>query len=116
MYCVRKWIQERGEIFFFYRPKIGREEAHSADDVQRLYIVLRPESGERAVEEKQASDSGKEGEKSSKSDEEGDHDEKKVEHAGGGTEGGRGSEVFMELPSSSLIKYTNPCDSMYRRY
>lgn len=31
------------------------------DDVQRLYIVLRPESGERPIEEKQASDSGKEG-------------------------------------------------------
>lgn len=45
--------QERGEIFFFYRPKVNKEEAHSADDVQRLYIIMRPESGERAVEEKQ---------------------------------------------------------------
>nr|POF11940.1 receptor likey region, transmembrane domain- and ring domain-containing protein 2 [Quercus suber] len=52
-------IQERGEIFFFYRPKVDKEEAHSADDVQRLYIVLRPESGEQTVEEKQDSDSGK---------------------------------------------------------
>ncbi|RWR84230.1 hypothetical protein CKAN_01302400 [Cinnamomum micranthum f. kanehirae] len=56
-------ILESGEIFFFYRPKVDREEAHSVDDVQRLYIVLRPESGERAIEEKQASDSGKEGAK-----------------------------------------------------
>ncbi|OVA19291.1 hypothetical protein BVC80_521g97 [Macleaya cordata] len=54
-------IQERGEIFFFYRPKVNKEEAHSPDDVQRLYIVLRPESGENPVEEKQSSDSGKEG-------------------------------------------------------
>ncbi|MCL7023010.1 hypothetical protein MKW94_003835 [Papaver nudicaule] len=54
-------IQERGEIFFFYRPKVNKDEAHSPDDVQRLYIVLRPESGEKTVEDKQSSDSGKEG-------------------------------------------------------
>ncbi|XP_050225632.1 uncharacterized protein LOC126675096 [Mercurialis annua] len=46
-------IQERGEIFFFYRPKVEKQEAHSAEDVQRLYLILRPESGERSVEEKQ---------------------------------------------------------------
>ncbi|EER97581.1 hypothetical protein SORBI_3002G383500 [Sorghum bicolor] len=57
-------IQEKGEIFFFYRPKVDKDEAHSPDDVQRMYIVLRPEStGGRGVEEKQASDSGKEGRK-----------------------------------------------------
>lgn len=33
------------------------------DHVQRLYIVSHPESGERPIEEKQASDSGKEGAK-----------------------------------------------------
>ncbi|XP_062109571.1 uncharacterized protein LOC133821079 [Humulus lupulus] len=54
-------IQERGEIFFFYRPKVNKEEVHSPDEVQRLYIVLRPESGERSVEEKQDPLSGKEG-------------------------------------------------------
>ncbi|OWM81930.1 hypothetical protein CDL15_Pgr007969 [Punica granatum] len=52
LFCVIG--QERGEIFFFYRPKVGKEEAHGAEDVQRLYIVLRPESRERPVEEKQA--------------------------------------------------------------
>ncbi|PON60977.1 hypothetical protein PanWU01x14_149450 [Parasponia andersonii] len=56
-------IQERGEIFFFYRPKVNKEEAHSPDEVQRLYIVLRPESGERPIEEKQDPHSGKEGSK-----------------------------------------------------
>lgn len=57
-------MQEKGEIFFFYRPKVDREEAHSPDDVQRMYVVLRPESaGDRAVEDKQAPDSGKEGNK-----------------------------------------------------
>lgn len=54
-------MQERGEIFFFYRVKVNKEEAHGPNDVQRLYIVLRPESGEKQVEIKQASDSGKEG-------------------------------------------------------
>ncbi|CAI9091425.1 OLC1v1026458C1 [Oldenlandia corymbosa var. corymbosa] len=56
-------ILERGEIFFFYRPKVTKKEAHSPADVQRLYVVLRPESGEKSVEEKQGSDSGKEGSK-----------------------------------------------------
>uniref|UniRef100_J3L9I0 Uncharacterized protein n=1 Tax=Oryza brachyantha TaxID=4533 RepID=J3L9I0_ORYBR len=55
-------IQEKGEIFFFYRPKVGKHEARSPDDVQRMYVVLRPEAAAdgRAVEEKQAPDSGKE--------------------------------------------------------
>ncbi|KAI4979831.1 hypothetical protein ZWY2020_016584 [Hordeum vulgare] len=81
-------IQEKGEVFFFYRPKVGKEEAHSADDVQRMYVVLRPESApDRAVEEKQAPDSGKEGKK------------RKTRHGGdekgpadGGNEGGHGKE------------------------
>ncbi|PWA94782.1 hypothetical protein CTI12_AA056190 [Artemisia annua] len=46
-------IQEKGEIYFFYRPKVEKEEAHSYDDVQRMYIVLRPESGEKSIEVKQ---------------------------------------------------------------
>ncbi|KAL2479195.1 hypothetical protein Fot_48209 [Forsythia ovata] len=51
-------IQERGEIFFFYRPKVEREEAHGPQEVQRLYIVLRPESGEIPVEQIQDPNSG----------------------------------------------------------
>ncbi|CAN6284484.1 unnamed protein product [Urochloa humidicola] len=85
-------IQEKGEIFFFYRPKVDKDEAHSPDDVQRMYIVLRPESGDRAVEEKQAPDSGKEGRKHRQGD--GDQGE-----SGGGAskeeeghEGGHGKE------------------------
>ncbi|KAL9247210.1 hypothetical protein vseg_020665 [Gypsophila vaccaria] len=75
-------IQERGEIFFFYRPKVNREEAHCADDVQRLYIVLRPESGENPVEQKQSPDSGKEGAKSGLSS----HPSSSHSHAGGDDE------------------------------
>lgn len=70
-------IQERGEIFFFYRPKVDKEEVHGPDDIQRLYIVMRPESGERPVEEKQDPHSGKEGQKASKKDGNGS------EHEGG---------------------------------
>ncbi|VAI55162.1 uncharacterized protein LOC119324028 [Triticum dicoccoides] len=81
-------IQEKGEVFFFYRPKVDKEEAHGPDDVQRMYVVLRPESvPDRAVEEKQAPDSGKEGKK------------RKTRHGGdekgqadGGNEGGHGKE------------------------
>lgn len=50
--------QERGEIYFFFRPKVGIEEPHSSDDVQRLYLVLRPEFAEKVIEDKQSSDSG----------------------------------------------------------
>ncbi|XP_038895444.1 uncharacterized protein LOC120083676 [Benincasa hispida] len=54
-------IQERGEIYFFYRPKVEKQEVHSPDEVQRLYIILRPESGEKAVEEKQSTSSSSTG-------------------------------------------------------
>ncbi|KAJ9164519.1 hypothetical protein P3X46_024087 [Hevea brasiliensis] len=54
-------ILERGEIYFFCRPKVDKEEVHSPDDVQRLCVVLRPESGERSIEQKQDPHSGKEG-------------------------------------------------------
>ncbi|KAF0925116.1 hypothetical protein E2562_015399 [Oryza meyeriana var. granulata] len=87
-------IQEKGEIFFFYRPKVGKDEAHGPDDVQRMYIVLRPEAGggDCAVEEKQAPDSGKEG-------------RKKQQDSDGGGEGGHGKEEvnIEEQPLLRLI-------------
>ncbi len=30
---------EQGDIFFFYRPKIGIDEVEGIEDVQRFYIV-----------------------------------------------------------------------------
>ncbi|KAL5757014.1 hypothetical protein ACOSQ2_021760 [Xanthoceras sorbifolium] len=89
-------IQERGEIFFFYRPKVGREEAHSADDVQRLYLVLRPESGERSVEEKQDPESGKEG---SKTEESGSPGKSHATH-----EGGHGSQE-VNIEKEPLLRF-----------
>ncbi|GAB4849606.1 hypothetical protein Ancab_004401 [Ancistrocladus abbreviatus] len=84
-------IQERGEIFFFYRPKVNMEEARSSEDVQRLYMVLRPESGERPVEQKQSPDSVKEGSKAAAEAELASHSV----HQGEG--GGRGvQEVNIE--------------------
>ncbi|ONM59866.1 hypothetical protein Zm00014a_011921 [Zea mays] len=83
-------IQEKGEIFFFYRPKVGKDEAHGPDDVQRMYIVLRPESaggGGRTVEEKQAPDSGKEGRKRRR---QGDGAQEESEEKG--ADGGHGKE------------------------
>ena len=85
LYLVLGILQERGEIFFFYGPKVGKEEAHSSDDVQSLYLVLRPESGERSVEQKQDPESGKEGAKKEESD--------SVKHGSGSSEGGHGSMV-----------------------
>lgn len=85
-------------MFFFYRPKVDKAEAHSPDDVQRMYVVLRPESvPDRAVEEKQAPDSGKEGKK------------RKTRHGGdekgqadGGNEGGHGKEVTNEIVQAQI--------------
>jgi len=36
-------ILETGEVSFFYRPKVSVEEALTVDDVQRLFVILRPE-------------------------------------------------------------------------
>lgn len=36
---------EGGDIFFFYRPKVGTDEAHDLDGVQRFNIVLRAARG-----------------------------------------------------------------------
>ncbi|MFS7888361.1 hypothetical protein Hanom_Chr00s000001g01594041 [Helianthus anomalus] len=46
-------IQERGDIYFFYRPKVGEEDPHTSDDVQRLYIVLRPHTSTQQQEKKE---------------------------------------------------------------
>ncbi|KAK4427504.1 hypothetical protein Salat_1519300 [Sesamum alatum] len=75
-------IQERGDIFFFYRPKVDKEEAHGAEDVQRFYLLLRPhsESGQTdVVQEKQDPNSGKEGAKRRRLA----HHEHEHEHEGG---------------------------------
>jgi hypothetical protein len=39
-------IVEQGDIFFFYRPKVGIEEVSSTEDVQRFYMVTAPEERE----------------------------------------------------------------------
>jgi hypothetical protein len=38
-------IIEHGDIFFFYRPKVGTEEVEDIGDVQRFYMVTSPEDG-----------------------------------------------------------------------
>ncbi|KAK5842999.1 uncharacterized protein LOC108480782 [Gossypium arboreum] len=91
-------IQERGEIFFFYRPKVNKEEVHSVDDVQRLYIVLRPESGERGVEEKQDPHSGKEGAKSRSGD------QPQTGSSMNKTEGGQGSQE-VNIEEEPLLRF-----------
>ena len=35
-------ILERGDIYFLYRPRVGVDEAHGIEDVQRFYILLKP--------------------------------------------------------------------------
>src|SRR5919197_739763 len=39
-------IIEHGDIFFFYRPKIGTEEVEDIGDVQRFYMITSPEDGD----------------------------------------------------------------------
>jgi Protein of unknown function (DUF2795) len=38
-------VIEQGDIFFFYRPKVGKEEVDGIEDVQRFYMVTAPEGG-----------------------------------------------------------------------
>src|SRR5919198_1361113 len=38
-------IIEHGDIFFFYRPKVGTEEVEDIEDVQRFYMITSPEYG-----------------------------------------------------------------------
>jgi len=40
----REDVLEKGLIYFFYRLKVGVEEAHSLQDVQKLYVLLAPGS------------------------------------------------------------------------
>ena len=40
-------IIEQGDIFFFYRPKVGAEEVEDARDVQRFYMVTSPEDSKK---------------------------------------------------------------------
>ena len=40
-------VLERGEIFFLYRPRVGEEHPEGVDDLQRLFIVLRPSDAAR---------------------------------------------------------------------
>src|SRR5215210_1478041 len=39
-------IIEQGDIFFFYRPKVGTEEVKGIKDVQRFYMVTSPEDND----------------------------------------------------------------------
>ncbi|PIN23862.1 hypothetical protein CDL12_03408 [Handroanthus impetiginosus] len=97
-------IQERGEIFFFYRPKVDKEEAQGAEDVQRLYLVLRPESGQRSFEEKQAPHSGKEGAKQMQAEYSETNKEEREEEEGGGTGGGHGSHQ-VNIEEQPLLRF-----------
>jgi hypothetical protein len=38
-------IVEQGDIFFAYRPRVGEGEAEGLEDVQRFFMVLKPQSG-----------------------------------------------------------------------
>ena len=38
---------EEGDIFFFYRPRVGEEHPEGLGDVQRFGLVLRPRGGQR---------------------------------------------------------------------
>jgi hypothetical protein len=40
-------VLERGDVFFFYRPRVGREQARGLEDVQRFFVVLEPDGRRR---------------------------------------------------------------------
>jgi hypothetical protein len=43
----RSEIIEQGDIFFFYRPKVGTEEVKGIKDVQRFYMIVLPEDNNK---------------------------------------------------------------------
>jgi hypothetical protein len=43
----RSEIIEQGDIFFFYRPKVGTEEVKDIKDVQRFYMIVLPEDNNK---------------------------------------------------------------------
>ncbi|MCO5576789.1 hypothetical protein L7F22_030609 [Adiantum nelumboides] len=75
-------ILEKGEVFFFYRPKVETEHPTSVDDIQRMYMVLKPEHSKSKEEIKQSHDSGKESAKHTVSDND-SKDKPASEHAAG---------------------------------
>jgi hypothetical protein len=38
-------VLEEGDIFFFYRPRVGKEEVDDIEDIQRFYMITAPEDG-----------------------------------------------------------------------
>jgi hypothetical protein len=40
-------VVERGDVFFFYRPRVGTDEVDTLEDVQRFFFVLTPEGTSR---------------------------------------------------------------------
>jgi hypothetical protein len=40
-------VLESGEVFFFYRPRVGVTDVKDLSDVQRLFLVLRPDGAQR---------------------------------------------------------------------
>ena len=38
---------EQGDVFFFYRPRVGTGEVDELSDVQRFFVVLMPEGAQR---------------------------------------------------------------------
>jgi hypothetical protein len=40
-------VLERGDVFFFYRPRVELEEADGLEDVQRFFFVLKPDGKRR---------------------------------------------------------------------
>ncbi|HEU4824610.1 MAG TPA: hypothetical protein VFS97_14395, partial [Nitrososphaeraceae archaeon] len=46
-------ILEYGDIYFFYRPKVGSQEVNSIDDVRRFFMVTAPEKTTKKNDEKE---------------------------------------------------------------
>ena len=38
-------VLEEGDIFFFYRPRVGKEEVDDIEDIQRFYMITAPKDG-----------------------------------------------------------------------
>ncbi|KAF9244504.1 hypothetical protein BU15DRAFT_85886 [Melanogaster broomeanus] len=57
----RVGVIERGHIYFFYRPKVQREEVHSLDDVKNLHMLVIPRPPEFSVHGEQQAQHAEQG-------------------------------------------------------
>ncbi|CCM03632.1 uncharacterized protein FIBRA_05776 [Fibroporia radiculosa] len=81
---------DRGHVYFFYRPKVELEAAHSRDDVQRFYMLLVPRPPEFSTAAGQ--------------------------HAAGDSTDGDGGEMALVSEGADAVPAAEPTDQKHKNF